>query len=55
MYVTYAYNVNVGKFWDGEWFTATRKYAAPVDARFWARFRPHHSKNTTFMRSKAAK
>lgn len=30
----YAYNVYVGKFWDGEWYTATRKYAVPIDLRF---------------------
>lgn len=31
---TYAYNVYTGKFWDGIWYTATRKFAKPVTFAF---------------------
>ncbi len=33
--VYYAYNVYVGKFWNGHWFCAKRKDAVPLDSRFW--------------------
>lgn len=36
--VYYAYNVYVGKFWNGHWFCAKRKDAVPVDAQFWQRY-----------------
>lgn len=30
----YAYNVYTGRYWDGAWFTARRKSAAPVTPEF---------------------
>lgn len=30
----YAYNVYTGRYWNGHWFCAKRKDAAPIDARF---------------------
>ena len=30
----YAYNVYTGRYWDGVWFTARRKSAAPVTPEF---------------------
>jgi len=34
----YAYNVYVGRYWNGHWFCAKRKDAVPVDATFWQRY-----------------
>lgn len=31
----YAYNVYVGRYWNGHWFCAKRKDAVPLDSRFW--------------------
>lgn len=41
----YAYNVYVGKFWNGHWFCAKRKDAVPVDSKFWDQIRPQHLRN----------
>lgn len=48
-YDVFAYNVYIGKYWDGEWYTATRKFAVPINARFWSEHHVQHT-NTLFVR-----